>query len=777
MAAPPFDLPNLPNLQRLSHVHGAAATSAQRMESKYITYPLGFGQSQTGVTRTTVPATWSALWFQELYAGYRAANFIHYPTKPSDTVPILVAEALELRTAACGAPVADGSLPARALAVWVIVGNNQAEQRDGVGSRILNALAHWASSASCPTHTMRIGIATKGAAATILQTAAREGAAHPYGPACDSPCWTLVVRWADARGDSHSAVESLGVAPLNAQVVLERVQRTLCLVLARYDLGAPPAALTLATPVPLNAFAIQSAWVDAQFALTLEAAPICVRSAAAATKGAPPLENTGIFVRVCEKKRGDDGVTHSSAFHGVLLSFGGEREDVAAFANAADPALTCPVGQDEESMGLHLCAVQAEACALATNVSLFSHVGRAGQPIHPPGSHVYRECAAIRPVDVDLLAFWDLRPCSKSSTLPEDDMYHAPYQQHFSRASKLYLSLSADPDNALQGRVRSPPRRSRSSSNSLDELAHNGACAPLNDLHQYRDDAALRLALHVDLRSRRTTVGEAYAYLFDAGMPRGLLNTMLHTIARLGVRASLDEMFRLASASLGQQARTVSVNALDETIRLKALMDVCLSALATEDANGTHASKRARPSPLVVDKPERVRRMLVALGIRRCDDAVLVKAMNDASVSKAATLVMGGIAHLLPLGQALAPEAHAMAVKAFAPCIKPPEGCTDENWVSIVDAAVARAAAVTVLRSGILGANIFLITSSSNSGAVTIQQLAVEPLLNPSSFDSLIATPMEHSCVLLVQHLAGSQRKCKITSTAPHTFVERSGAA
>jgi hypothetical protein len=721
---------------------------------------------------TTVPAARSALWFQELYAGWRSANFLHYSTHASDTVQILSAEALELRTAATGAQTMDGSMSARAIAVWVIVEEQQAAMPSGVGGRVLNAMAHWSTGASALARVMRLGVATKDAAATILKQATSEGAEHPGAVL---PCWLLVVRWATAEGATHSAIQSLGEAPRTSNSVIDRVQRTLCNVLTSYDRVVPTAALAATVPVPLDAFATQSASVDAQFVVRLEATPVCVRSQSAATVGAAPLENTGVFVRVCEKKRGEAGISDPSAFHGVLLSFGSKLSQAATFANSADPSLTCPLGLEEEAMGLHLCAVQTEACALAENVSLFSHVGRAGEPIHPPGSHVYRECAAIRPVEPDLLAHWDLRPCDKSSTLPKNPIYHAAYQQHFARASHLYLSLSSSNPEALWP---SQTLVSHSSDRALHLLSEQPSRA-----HSYtdcartdRDDAQLQLLMHVDLSSRRTTVAEAYTYLLKSAIPAALRDTMLLTISKLGVRASLSDMFDLARASLKQQSQSVNANAFDEASRLKRLSDVCLSALATEDFNGAISAKRPRPEPLCVSNRERVRRMLGTLGLRRGAGAVVGEGMDDSAVDKATSLVQLALKHVMEPNLTMPLDAHAIATKAFAPCLATSETITGEAWLNIAEAAVARVVVVAVVHNLIRGINVFLITDTCRAGATTIQKIAIDPLLNESSFDDIIATPREKACVLILQHVVGDDRKCKLTATVPIVAATQASA-
>ena len=320
-AAPPYEYPKLPRLER---VHGVAAAAAQRLEQRPVAYPRGFAQSRVLVTTSEGPAVRSALWFQELHAGWRSANFLHYSTHVADSTQILAAETLELKSAASGAEGADGSLAPRSTAMWVLVDDQHAAQVGGAGIRVLDAMAQWAvkggatfaGGLATPVRAMRMSVATGPAALTVLDAVGREGAATATAAAAP---WTLVVRWADRAGVMHAALQPLFHAPVTADAALERLQRSLCVLLAQYCIHAPPPMVhALPVPVPLDAFAIHSAWVDQSFASCLEAKPVCVRSHAATTKESAPLENTGVFVRVCEKKRGDDGVSHSSAFHGLI---------------------------------------------------------------------------------------------------------------------------------------------------------------------------------------------------------------------------------------------------------------------------------------------------------------------------------------------------------------------------------------------------------------------------------------------------------------------------
>lgn len=792
MAATGEQLPSFPKLPRMESCAGAVAVVAQRVERRTVAVPRGFesvhARSTHKSTVTEAPAPRSALWFQELHAAYRSANFVHYSSTVTDAITIISAESMELlhaatRTEPTDAPGGDHSLPPRALGLWVLA-HEEVAGASTSAHLLLDAAAHWARSRSDPKQLplstrMRISVATGTLKDELLQRAtSQEGldrSAVDVGVkkrlSESKAAWAVMLRWADNTGALHSAIYSWRSTPPSATLCLDQMQRAVCSLLGQYGLHLCTAAtLGVPGPVPPNEWTRQSAAVDAEFVSRLSTKPSVTLSAAAGAEGAAPLEFTGVFVRVCQRRLGDDGVTHPSAFHGVLLSFGSAKREAAAFANQADPALACPLGLDEESMGLHLCAVQAQEQPLLRTVSLYSHVGRAGEPIHAPLSHVFCESAAIRPVDQALLGTWDVRPCDKSSLAPSTVSLQEPFKQHFARASELYLSLSSSSS------PETPNLRSGSSGEELDAMIDRLPCAPItNDPHAERDELVIRLAFHVDMRSRRTTIGDAYGYLFDSGAPKSICDTMLNAMGQIGVRASLDDMFKLTARAVKATGQ-LSTDVVRENERLKRLADVCLEAIASENGE-PRVHSLARPDPQALGAAEHVRRMLGSIGLKRGKEAALVPCMNDASVTVAANAIYDALSYYAP-GSPLAAEAQNLVCDAFKECHLPvPEDDPDRlrRWMQITDRAAARAAAIVVLRNGLRNTPVFLITSCSGTGTVTVQQAAVEPLLVPSSFDAIVAAP--RACVLLLQHPNRHGLKCKLTATVPVNAVSKNATA
>ena len=786
-------LPTFPKLTRMQTCVGAVAAAAQRLERRAITVPRGFASSgvRNAVKNITVyaPAARSALWFQELAAGHRAARFVQHSTTITDAPGIVASETLELKEAAVrkAAPTdlgLDQSQPPRRLALWLLVHEDVAGYAVA-GQQMLDAVAHWACSrtdakASALATRLRISVATGVLKNELLRVACgREGADPNAMDMVETrlsgakAAWGVLIRWSDEHGHVHSTIQSWRTTPVDANACVDQMQRAVCSLLAQYGLHICTATtMAVPMPVPHNAWGTQLEAVERDFAARLRTSPSVTLSPAAAAPEAAPLEFTGVFVRVCQRKLGDDGVTHASAFHGVLLSFGAAKEAAARFANSADPALACPLGLAEDSMGLHLCAVQAQEQPLLKDVSLFAHVGRAGMPIHPPFSHVLCESAAIRPVDQALLSTWDIRPCDKASITPGLAALQEPFKRHFSLASELYLSLADRSDGGRGMHAADTPRlRSGSSGEELDNMIERMPCAPVtNDPQAEHVDAMLRLAFHVDMRSRRTTIGDAYGYLFDSGAPKAVCDTMLSAMGQIGVRASLDDMFKL-TANAVQASGQLTPDIVAENQRLKRLSEVCLEAMASDD-RVSGARKRlhslARPDPVALGAPEHVRRMITSLGLKRGKEAAVVPNMNDASVSAVVQAVRHSLAHYLP-NSPLATDSQQTLMNAFQECSSDMLGDADtdrfETWTRITERAAARCAAIIVLRNGLRNTPVFIITSCVGTAAATVQQVAIEPLLSPSSFDAMVAAP--RACVLLLQHTDVLNFKCKLTATVP----------
>jgi len=690
-------LPSLPSLTRLDKPYGARAAASQRMCTVATCYPTGLAVTVRGAHPTTrVPtSTASAMWFKELHAGFRSAQGVQFATTPIEDAPLLHAETCELLAASRhpGGAYVDGSMAPRRVAAWLIV--SATFRASPLDTLLVDAMAQWADSrvderrVACR---LRMSVAA-GSTADALLKLATDGGARNHDPA--HPGWRVAVRWCDANGVVQVDVADCHGAP-SLVTAVEVVQTAVLALCARHRLAIDGAAAAPVKPLACaNAFLVKTALVDAEFARFVECKDSVTLSEAAAHANAAPLESTGVTVRVCERKLEEEGVTSDTAFHGVLLAFDGAREEAAAFANEADPVLSVPLGPAEAAMGLHLCAVHTKPMPLGDAVTLFGLRGRPGEPIHdrlperkhgvaeraPGRSWVWSEAAAIRPVDGALLSAFNLRPCDKGSLLPTTAELVEPYKEHAARGSKLYLSLRAPhriaPAHAL--------RRCDSSQNELDAMLDARPTAPpCDDLHAERESAFMVAALNVDLHSRRTTIGEAYHYLFEAGAPAPVRETMLHAMGQLGVRASLSDMFELCSRTIRDHVH-VAPELVKDNARLKRLASVCFDALATQD----FAAAAKRPVPTPIASNERVRRMLAALNLKRGQSATLPR---GAPVSQTCRRVAHVVAQAMHRDAATSNGPEDLAGDAIEQLAASIVDATDDDWAAAVELGIARVA-------------------------------------------------------------------------------------
>lgn len=759
-------LPDMPSLTRIERPTGARAAFNQALGHVVARYPHGFATPALGGQQSTrVPSQrGAALWFKELHEAFRSAQGLQFASTPLDNVALNTAEVYELICAAKhpGGPYVDGSMAPRRVAVWLLVPTAFAMMPTGL--QLVDAMAQWADNrvngcrVACK---VRMGVATGSTADGILKHATVQGA-NRYDPC--HPGWRIVVRWCDAEGNLQADVADVhGAATLINAV--EKLQVEVLQLCARHRLALDGAAVA---PVPNMArphvFLDKLIEIDAEFARFVECRDSVTLSEAAGAAEAAPLENTGVTVRVCDRALGEEGVTSETAFHGVLLGFGGARDDIAAFSNAADPVLPVPLGLDEEAMGLHLCAVHTKAVCLGDAVTLFGLRGRPGAPIHesPPGrSWVWQEAAAIRPVDGSLLASWDLRPCDKASVLPSAAEWIEPYKEHFGRASKLYLSLRKSPAE-LMPPPPPPPRRTGSVHSELDKMLEGLPTAPvMRDPRAERDNAFMVASLNVDLHSRRTTLGEAYLYLFESGAPAPVRETMLGAMGQLGVRGTLSEMFELCTRTMRAHV-DVNPEIVGENARLKRLAAVCFDAL--------HASAppSKRPAPTPVASNERVRRMLQTLQLKRGESGLLPRgAAVGATCRRVAQVVVRG-AQPWPLASDNTEQLAADALEKLAHSVN---GAVDEQWGLAIELAIARIAWMT-LKSVELGDTnrvpppCFMISTTVGAASMRIERIstddAPEAFAESATFDDMMgcAAPL----VLLVQLQDGGAR---VTATLP----------
>ena len=745
-----------PTLDRINAPHGALASATQRKGHFAIVYPRGFNERRNvvgGPFNTWAPMYDSAMWFKQMHAVVNSAT---------DLLSLIVSEGSELALAAglhqaCASGL-DGSLKPRMVAVWVQVSPSAA--KSCVGNRIIDAMAHWSM------NLVGSGDKERPIASTVRLTVVADTDAIEFATkvADEHTCpiqgtngWTyrVTVRWVDAvskrcRSETHTSC----MLPITADAALDEIQKMVVRMVGAHGVPFPTTLMRPVTSrVPHVAYARGVESIGVAFHNLTSGKPSVTLDSAASSGLSGPLENTGVVVRLCQRTLKEDGFIDPSSFHGALLSFGAAKKMALAFSKegaASGTGLRLPLGMQEESMGLHVCAVQAELTPLHDRVTLFGPMGKPGHPIHPPNSSVWVESAAIRPVDSKLLGPFALYPCAKSSLIPGNPALAEPFKRFFMLASILYTSL----DSKNQTNLKKSPTFSSGADLDLcgdptDRLLRN------LDVDEVRTERFMLAAFRVDLQSSRTTIGDAYAYLFDAGAPQPVVSTLLHAAGRLGVCASLSRAMQMCSDVI--RTHNAAVDPASDTSRLKRLAEVALDALTSEAEPPT---KRASVVPIA--SSQRIRRMIAALGLKRDATACVLRAgsgqdMADKAASRLmSAMVRGPCIHSPP--QRATDLIHIAATK--------PKG--DESsveWTSIVISAVRRAASMAMVAvKADTGEDpvCFAIVSQAGSGEVCIERVTPSGMVE-SSLDAMVGEAQPG--VFIVQ--SQDEYKLRITATIP----------
>lgn len=771
---PPHETSPFPRLTRIDAPDGALAAAQQMRSRTTVAYPRGFRDRgaplATGRPTVAIPHKDSAMWFKQIHRGYRSANFLHTMQHSGDLLKHIVAEDAEL-AAFAASPAAnagdDNSLKPRALALWVEV---KSPHGDGTtGDRILDAMAHWSTFNFGGTEpfaaSMRLTVV---GGADAAEYAGRVDAQHTRLDGNPSWAFRVSLRWIDASRQARTESLKFDHMPVSADAALVEVQSAAVRLAGTFDAPFPR---TLVKPVTqsvrAHAFATAVIAVHGQFGALMTSTPF-VKLDGIASKGskgsggAGPLENTGVVVRLCEKQLGASGVNHPSAFHGALLSFGRSRHQAVEYAKesaaSSQGSLRMPIGHEEESLGLHTCAVQAQRTYLDRSITLFGTVGIAGRPIHSPRSWIWVECAAVHPVDLSLLDKFDVRPCAKWSVAPANTSLVEPFKLHFSLASQLFTSLDKHNQTTL---VKSNTFSSFSSDDTEEALHSEPLIGAALDDEARTDERFMLSAFRVDLHSTRTTIGDAYSYLFDVGAPATVSKMLILAAGELGVGAPVSRMLTMCCDSMKRGAALTPL--AEENDRLRAFASVALSALVT-DAPAVSPRKRARS--VSVESTERIRRLLHIVGLRRGSAAVVRRGdWGDREQNVTSRIIetlhvndSKSVVATCELDPSIIEKADDEVRKGLTVVSDESE----DAWGHRFEMAVARAAAVILVAAAATPTPpYYMISSVIGTDRLCIERLTTEPTPSMASIDAIVAETKP--AVLILQRM--SDYKFRITTT------------
>lgn len=765
LAPPGSDI--LPLLDRIDAPNGAVAAATQLRSRVPIQYPRYFADRSTvpgTPSDVTAPHRDSAMWYKQLHAAYMAGHHVNTAGCAAELLQLFGAENMELGEASRH-PIAnygaDGSLKPRRIALWLQV--NTAAMPNSTADMFLDAISHWTAyqidpndSRSVIMRALRTTV-VGGADCDEFERRTDPERTHKLTQIHDW-AYRVSVRWAVHEPGSsgigkivhRTETAQYAHVPSSTDAILADVQQTAVRLVCTHRAPSPKELMaTVRWPVVRNSFAWNLASAHQAFANLSTSEPSVTLDAIASGTAAAPLQNTGVVVRLAAKELGSNANTHPSAFHGVLLSFGKQLDQARAFATKehGPHGLRVPIGGQEEAMGLHMCAVQATEMRLDDLVTLYGPLGRVGQPIHPGGSWVWIESAAIRPVDATLLGVFNVYPCARQSIMPKNAALHESFKAHFAKASKLYTSLDCENKTTLLNKTRNSSFSSTEATMTLVDSDDDVSTAVENDRF-------LLAALRVDLQSQRTTIGDAYSYLFDIGPPSSVANMLLHAAGRLGVAASLNSVMHLCCDSIGAQNSIGAVVAPDENLRK--LADVAMQALV--DDGSLPPAKRAKPTR--VTSTELIRRMLSTVGLKRGSHVQLARnAMTSGRCDKVVELLGGA------LGAAGNELTMQMCQEQVARLGDDGYNETHEGWMDRVEVALQRLGKVCIRTKRLEAADFFVLSSDVEDGEADGQDgsvgVRVWRIGAASTFEELCA--VARPTVLVLQSLGGF--KARITAT------------
>lgn len=723
---------------------GAIAEAHQHRAVTTVTAPRGIHSRlhHSVPVNMAVPHETSAMWFKEMYAGYLSAQSVLVAKYATDPVKLLASETAELTAATTAkAPAADNSLPPRSLAVWLLANvDNGASPHVDTFLDAFSTYANFNVGTHRVVNTVRMSALFGADAVFLLDQVKKECIGSSV---LEMGCVRLLLRWHTGtemrsawRDMPHRSADS-GVSALRS------LQDTVVRMCGVEDAPFPPTLSQLVSdPVFAHAFYNVMVSVSKEFFDLLKGdASIQTSDIFKAQNETTALQPTSLFVRVVNKRLGKDGITNSSSFHGALLGLNTKLEQIRTFVEEADEhGLRLPISKMECELGLHLCAVQAEGLQLNRTISLFGTLGIAGQPIHSPNSWVWVSRPAVRPIDAALLNDFALFPCDQASLLPGRQELIPSFERFWKQTSNIFKMLHAS----------EPVMSMSASTDSIDTIRLPSPQAVLKPEPELeRDDLLVLAAMQLDLKSKRTTLGEAYAFMFNAVGPNALTDNMKQAMADLGVRASLFDMLQHNKRAIQ------SFRDADENKRRHAEILASLCTAAIDMTPGCKKAKTIKPQEPICMPAERMRRCLKACSLKGGDHLTL-----ETGVGFNNTILSGIVLSSIIADDITAPEPAVLALikRPFTKLAGPSGDC---SWLARVQQAVAISVATAAVALRSTSARAFLIIRPSRTEDIYIKTVELNGVVHGALLDDMCR--IKEPRVVILQEL--DETRVRITST------------
>lgn len=740
-------------LQRLSSPEVAIAETQQRMTTSTLPIPRGMCKTLLpGVSpHIRKPHEHSANYFKEIHSGYLCAQSVSVAEFATEPLKIFTAETQELNRsiieAENGKRSVDDSLPARQVGIWLLAdyGNRACRSID----LLLDCLSTWSLfkvSTDRVVNKVRMSAMFGVDAKFILENVSKELVETVNLENIGDIL--VLVRWHDGtfirsacrKFDHTRAFSTLTKA-------MECLQDNVVRMSGVYDIPLPGICMKPVNTdlLVLNAFHHNIVKINNEFANLLVGNPSITFSKETLEKKASRiLQPTGCFVRVANKSLGKEGLNHSSCFHGAVLGFSHKRKESVRFIDESNDehGIRIPISKYELDCGLHLCAVQAEGMQLNTSVSLYGMSGIAGKSIHQPGSWLWVARPAVRPLDAVLMNIFSLIQCSREMMIPvKPELIHG-FERFWQHTTNIFKMIE-------DGKVNTHESILRPRSPSPTTMVFNDVS---------RKDAAMLAVMKLDMKSERTTLGDAYAQLALCAGMESICENMKVAMSCLkqGPRASLYDMFVLNQESISNSRNMESSKRKSE----ECLMKLC--EVAINIASDNQVSKKAKMVQPLCLSTERVRRILKVLSLKGSTYCT-IDGLGSNTNELATTFHDIITTSTWTDEQSKKNDNLAQIIKKpyMSAMVNASEGISQEPFLNSIERAVALSSAIAIVASQCVNSLMFLVVGTQKNEEVYIKQVKLNGQVEASSVDDIIR--LTNPKVVILQEL--TDKKVRITAT------------
>ena len=600
---------------------------------------------------------------QDAFYAARGVGYIPHSGKATAEW-FIEAEQKELVAAALKSPPVCNSLKPRSVAVTVLTSDDCK-----YSVQLLDAIAHISSSRCGLTTSVACGLTDVNSElrASLVSEAARccrmgflAGAdadeylkAHQVAfeetgnslPDVRKSGAVLVVTYAiRASGKDvyvHAAgsdlSESYSRSGSNVDLFASEIQRVIAETIS--GLGLAPQS-QLFQPLPASTtspFMDHTVAIHDEFFAMLRAQPEARRcTSVEGRESDQSLRSTNIYVRFVPKNlRCENPVVADACFHGVIMCYPDKLDQLREYLREARHAdrnplygIAAPNDPRQESIGIHVMAIQAHSVALEDNVSSYGLLGSPGKRLHRDGNYIMRTYRQLFSLTNQIMEQHYLLPCTFQSCIPIRDEVARSYFEALDDCYGAFAKHFGAPEQAPKPSLTRP--------------------STLEFASQTREEAAFARAIGLGFGSPSMRIGQLVGHLQSSGenadgCPDELVALLMSVLSSLGPQATIMQGFGMLKDVLERRD-----SKLEEAQQRVKSLEVEIHRESTSspmDTTGSTSAKTvcdSREHPIAVgsfcDKipplslpPEARNKIMAALGLVKGSGGVVIPLPIDVS--------------------------------------------------------------------------------------------------------------------------------------------------